>query len=172
MKLKKILIYLVLVLTGISGIAQTFTVSGTVTDKVTGETLIGATVMDKNSGKGTITNSYGYYSLTLPGGEVVLRVSYVGYKTIWDSISGNGDRRDYAMDPTTSLEEVVITADRITGHKSSQMSAIEVPVEQLRSVPVIFGEADVLKALQLLPGVQSGTEGMSGMYVRGGGPGR
>lgn len=170
MKLKKILIYLVLVLTGISGIAQTFTVSGTVTDKVTGETLIGATVMDKNSGKGTITNSYGYYSLTLPGGEVVLRVSYVGYKTIWDSISGNGDRRDYAMDPTTSLEEVVITADRITGHKSSQMSAIEVPVEQLRSVPVIFGEADVLKALQLLPGVQSGTEGMSGMYVRGGGP--
>ena len=170
MKMKKILIYLVLVLTGISGIAQTFTVSGTVTDKVTGETLIGATVMDKNSGKGTITNSYGYYSLTLPGGEVVLRVSYVGYKTIWDSISGNGDRRDYAMDPTTSLEEVVITADRITGHKSSQMSAIEVPVEQLRSVPVIFGEADVLKALQLLPGVQSGTEGMSGMYVRGGGP--
>ncbi len=170
MKLKKILIYLVSVLTGISGIAQTFTVSGTVTDKVTGETLIGATVMDKNSGKGTITNSYGYYSLTLPGGEVVLRVSYVGYKTIWDSISGNGDRRDYAMDPATSLEEVVITADRITGHKSSQMSAIEVPVEQLRSVPVIFGEADVLKALQLLPGVQSGTEGMSGMYVRGGGP--
>lgn len=170
MKLKKILIYLVLVLTGISGIAQTFTVSGTVTDKVTGETLIGATVMDKNSGKGTITNSYGYYSLTLPGGEVVLRVSYVGYKTICDSISGNGDRRDYAMDPATSLEEVVITADRITGHKSSQMSAIEVPVEQLRSVPVIFGEADVLKALQLLPGVQSGTEGMSGMYVRGGGP--
>lgn len=170
MKLKKILIYLVLVLTGISGIAQTFTVSGTVTDKVTGETLIGATVMDKNSGKGTITNSYGYYSLTLPGGEVMLRVSYVGYKTIWDSISGNGDRRDYAMDPATSLEEVVITADRITGHKSSQMSAIEVPVEQLRSVPVIFGEADVLKALQLLPGVQSGTEGMSGMYVRGGGP--
>lgn len=170
MKKRLISILWALLLTGCA-MAQNFTVSGTVRDKHTGETLIGAVVADEVSGKGTVTNAYGYYSLTLNGSEAWLKVSYVGFSTQRDTLAGGADqRRDYAMETATELREVVVTAERVTGRRSSQMSAIEVPVEQIQSVPVIFGEADVLKALQLLPGVMSGTEGMSGMYVRGGGP--
>lgn len=151
--------------------AQSHTVSGVVIDKATGETLIGATVLDTRSGKGTITNAYGFFTLTLKQDSVELRVSYVGYTMEQRSIYlAQNEQLNVALRPSTNLDEVVIVADKVQGVKSSQMSAIEVPVEQLKAVPVMFGEADVLKALQLLPGVQSGTEGMSGMYVRGGGP--
>ena len=148
------------------------TVSGTVTDAATGETLIGATVLDTASGKGTVTNAYGRYTLTLRGATSAgLRISYVGYspQTISVDLSQNS-QLNIALRPSVQLDEIQIVADRIGSPKMSQMSAIEVPVEQLKLVPVIFGETDVLKAIQLLPGVQSGTEGMSGIYVRGGGP--
>ncbi len=147
------------------------TVSGTVTDAASGETLIGATILDEQSGKGTVTNAYGRYTLTLPGDSAYLRISYIGYRTIHQTMSLRGNRQlNIQLTPSVELEEVTITADRINSPKMSQMSAIEMPVEKLKMVPVIFGETDVLKAIQLLPGVQSGTEGMSGIYVRGGGP--
>ena len=149
------------------------TVSGTITDHTTGETLIGATVLDEVSGKGTTTNAHGRYTLTLRGGEkdsVVLRVSYIGYQTQHHRFVLRDDHQlNVRLHPSVMLEEVNVTADRINSPQASQMSAIEVPVEKLKMVPVIFGETDVLKTIQLLPGVQSGTEGMSGMYVRGGG---
>lgn len=146
------------------------TVSGTITDAKTGETLIGATVLDETSGKGTTTNAQGRYSLTLQGDKASLRFSYIGYKTERQEASLKGNQQiNIKLLPSVELEEVSITAERVNSPTVSQMSAIEVPVEQLKMVPVIFGEADVIKALQLLPGVQSGTEGMSGMYVRGGG---
>lgn len=151
--------------------AQSHTVSGTVTDKANGETLIGCTIYDQRTGKGTTTNAYGHYTLTLKGDSALLRISYMGYQTqqlplsLTKNISLN-----VQLQPSMELEEVVITAEKPTGRKASQMSAIEVPVEQIKAVPVLFGEADVLKALQLLPGVQSGSEGTAGMYVRGGGP--
>ncbi len=147
------------------------TVSGTVTDAASGETLIGATILDEQSGKGTVTNAYGRYTLTLPGDSAYLRISYIGYRTIHQTMSLRGNRQlNIQLTPSVELEEVTITADRINSPKMSQMSAIEMPVEKLKMVPVIFGETDVLKVIQLLPGVQSGTEGMSGIYVRGGGP--
>ncbi len=147
------------------------TVSGTITDAATGETLIGATILDEQSGKGTVTNAYGRYTLTLPGDSAHLRISYIGYRTLHQVMSLKGNRQlNVQLTPSVELEEVTITAERINSPKVSQMSAIEVPVEKLKMVPVIFGETDVLKAIQLLPGVQSGTEGMSGIYVRGGGP--
>ena len=146
------------------------TVSGTVTDISSGETLIGATVLDESSGKGTVTNAQGRYTLTLPGDSARLRISYIGYRTEHRNMSLRGNRQlNIALSPSVELDEVTITAERINSPQVSQMSAIEVPVEQLKMVPVIFGETDVLKAIQLLPGVQSGTEGMSGIYVRGGG---
>ncbi len=145
------------------------TVSGTVTDAASGETLIGATVLDEASGKGTVTNAYGRYTLTLAGDSALLRVSYIGYRTEHHPLSLRGNRQlNVQLEPSVELQEVTITAERAGSPTISQMSTIEVPVEQLKLVPAIFGETDVLKAIQLLPGVQSGTEGMSGMYVRGG----
>lgn len=151
--------------------AQKYTVSGSVTDKSNGETLIGATVMDVRSGKGTITNEHGRYSITLPGDTVVLRVSFVGCQTQHDTLILNRNiLSNYQLQSTVTLTEVVISSEKPTDFRSSRMSAVEVPVEQLKAVPVLFGEADIIKAIQLLPGVQSGSEGGSGMYVRGGGP--
>ncbi|MBR1792557.1 MAG: carboxypeptidase-like regulatory domain-containing protein [Bacteroidales bacterium] len=152
-------------------VAQSYTLSGTITDSRTGETLIGATVFEQRSGKGTVTNVNGRYSLTLKADSVSLKISFVGYAPQQQLINLDANRTlNFVLQPSMELQEVVITAERINDHRSSQMSAVEIPVEQLKSVPVLFGEADVVKAVQLMPGVQSGNEGGSGMYVRGGGP--
>ena len=150
---------------------RTFSVSGTVTDVKSGETLIGATVVDTRSGKGVVTNLYGHYSLTLKSDSVDLKVSFVGYKPQFFHFRLDKNREvNVQLSSSVTLDEVVITAERTGDTRSSQMSAVVVPVEKLKSVPVMFGEADLIKALQLMPGVQSGSEGNSGMYVRGGGP--
>lgn len=169
--MKQIVILFALLFVCFGAKAQNYTISGTITAGSSGETLISATVYDMLSGKGALTNAQGRYSLTLPKGRVVLRISYVGYKTHYDTIDLSGNKElNIKLESSTQLQTVTIRADRISSHRSSQMSAIDVPVENIKSVPVLFGESDVLKALQLLPGVQSGTEGLSGIYVRGGGP--
>ena len=147
------------------------TISGTITDNATGETLIGATILDTRSGKGTTSNVNGRYTLTLKENTATLRITFVGYEPILDTIQlKKNTTRNYKLRPSIQLKEVVVRAQRINARESSQMSALEMPVEQLKAVPVLFGEADIMKALQLLPGVQSGNEGTGGMYVRGGGP--
>ncbi len=168
--MKRTLLLLTLLITALGAAAQT--VSGTVTDAATGETLIGATILDTVTGKGTVTNAYGRYTLTLKGATSAgLRISYVGYNPQVHSVDLSANTQlNIKLHPSVQLQEVEIVAERMGSPKMSQMSAIEVPVEQIKLVPVIFGETDVLKAIQLLPGVQSGTEGMSGIYVRGGGP--
>ena len=147
------------------------TVSGLIMDAASGETLIGAGVV---SGKGgTVSNNFGFYSLTLPqaAGKVDITYSYVGYASRTISISARKDTTVHVrLVPGASLEEVVVTAPRESGIASTKMSAIEVPVAAIKSAPALFGETDVLKTIQLLPGVQGGTEGFSGLYVRGGGP--
>ncbi len=148
-----------------------YTISGIITDKKSGETLIGATVVDKLSGKGTVTNVYGFYSLTLPEGPADVHISYVGYTPIQVRLNIKKDTTlSIKLEGSIILNEVVIKAQRETDLKGSQMSAVEIPVEQIKAIPALFGEADVIKAIQLLPGVQSGSEGTAGMYVRGGGP--
>ena len=166
------LVVTALLLACLPALAQKRTISGYVMDAASKETLIGATVVDKNTGKGCATNSYGFYTLTLDQGEVNLQVSYVGYaqqnKTLnlKENLSLN-----FLLETNTTLGEVVVEASRATvSARSPQMSVVELPVQQIKSVPTLFGEADVLKALQLLPGVQNGSEGSAGMYVRGGGP--
>lgn len=166
------LIFLLLLLP-LSAVAQrSYTVSGTVSDSKSGETLIGATVVDAASGKGAVTNPYGRFSLTLPaGGDVELKVQYVGYEPQFFKFTHTANRQlTVKLVPSVQLDEVVITAERVGDTRSSQMSATEMTVEKIKAVPVMFGEADIIKALQLMPGVQSGSEGNSGMYVRGGGP--
>jgi len=152
--------------------AQKRTISGYVMDAASKETLIGATIFDKNSGKGCATNSYGFYTLTLNQGQVDLQVSYVGYTQqsraldLKENLSLN-----FMLETNTTLDEVVVEGTRATvSARNPQMSVVELPVQQIKSIPTLFGEADVLKAIQLLPGVQNGSEGSAGMYVRGGGP--
>ena len=152
--------------------AQKRTISGYVMDAASKETLIGATIIDKNTGKGCATNSYGFYTLTLDKGQVDLQVSYVGYTQQNKSIDlKENTSLNFMLETNTTLDEVVVEAARATvSARSPQMSVVELPVQQIKSIPTLFGEADVLKAIQLLPGVQNGSEGSAGMYVRGGGP--
>ena len=152
--------------------AQQFTISGYITDKANGESLIAATIFDSKSAKGATTNNFGYYSLTLPAGNVTLEYSYIGYRTQSQTFHLQGDTvLNIRLDQDNILEEVTVIGHRSEmGVTGSQMSAVEVPIAQIKNIPTLFGENDLIKALQLLPGVQSGTEGSAGMYVRGGGP--
>ena len=153
-------------------LAQRYTISGHISDKSSSETLISATVFDTQSAKGVATNSWGYYSLTLPEGEVSLEISYIGYRLQKQEFYLRGDTiMNILLDLDNMLDEVTVIANRSeTGVRGSQMSTVEVPIEQIKNIPTLLGENDLIKALQLLPGVQSGTEGSAGLYVRGGGP--
>ena len=166
------MIFIGLALACLPGFAQKRTISGYVMDAASKETLIGATVFDRNSGKGCATNNYGFYTLTLDQGGVDLQVSYVGYTQQNKAIDLKENLSiNFLLETNTTLDEVVVEATRATvSARSPQMSVVELPVQQIKSIPTLFGEADVLKAIQLLPGVQNGSEGSAGMYVRGGGP--
>ena len=153
--------------------AQTrHTVSGYISDRSSQETLIGATILDNISGRGAITNEYGFYSLTLPDGLVELSTGYVGYKPVTLSFRLDRDTViNIGIPVIEALTEVTIYGNReVLGVKGSQMSAVDIPIEQIKAVPAMFGETDVLKALQLLPGVMAGAEATAGLYVRGGNP--
>lgn len=152
--------------------AENFTVSGIIKIQESNETVISATVFDTINKMGGLSNSFGFYSLKVPKGKTVLRFSYVGFKTQFIAIDVQKDLRyDVSFVDDTELQEVVVTATRNeTGVQGSLMSAISVPIKTISNVPALAGEVDVMKTLQLLPGVQSGSEGSSGLYVRGGGP--
>mgnify|MGYP001212056799 FL=1 len=153
--------------------AQKVTVSGYVTDANSGERMIDATVYEKESFAGTTTNSYGFFSLTLAAGKNIIVVSYLGYDPVTAGVTLTGDTvMNFSLTMSSSeIDAVTVTASRRQSViESPQMSMIDIPVEKFIKLPVIFGEADVLKVIQLLPGVQSGTEGSTGIYVRGGGP--
>ena len=153
--------------------AQRYTISGYITDAESGERLIGASVYDTVSHQGVATNNAGFYTLTLPAGEHVLQASYVGYHSsrVCAILLNSDTICHFAMRSSARLEEVeVVGRQSVSSPNSVQMSTIEVPVSQIKNIPAIGGEVDVLKAIQLLPGVQSGSEGSAGMYVRGGGP--
>ena len=153
--------------------AKNYTINGYVSDKQTGERLIGAAVIAMPSQQGTTTNNSGFYSLTLREDSVRLFISYVGYSSLQlDPFMLNRDTVLHVVLTTnTELQEVIVeAASPVSGVQSVQMSAIEVPISTIKGIPAIGGEVDILKAIQLLPGVQSGTEGSAGLYVRGGGP--
>jgi hypothetical protein len=141
-------------------------------DANSGENLIGSTVHSQAHMAGTTTNQFGFYSITLPEGEVELTYSYVGYTTqvvkinLINDITININLEDMML--INELEVVGTRVDAI--QESTQMSRVSVPIAQIKSLPAFLGEVDVLKTLQLMPGIQSGGEGTSGLYVRGGGP--
>ncbi len=149
---------------------QNRTVSGFITDAETGETIYGATVFVENSTTGTHSNAYGFYSLTLKTEELqTVIVSYIGYKSQKIEIEPKSDlTKNIALVPDNLLEEVEIHGNRIENR--TETGTVEIPMSQMKMLPVIGAEADIMKALQLMPGVQSGSEGTSGLYVRGGSP--
>ena len=172
----RFLLLLLLITVSLGVVAQnskkSHTISGYVTDSKSQETLLGASVYDASTMKGAVTNNFGYYTLKLADGPVSLKASFVGFEPYEASFSLRNDTViNIALAQSNQLNEVTITARAMESNvKGTQMSTIELPVMQLKKVPALFGETDVIKALQLLPGVQSGTEGSAGMYVRGGGP--
>src|SRR5215203_87487 len=172
MKLWKCISVLAALFFSISGFSQKVTLYGYVTDKKTGERLSGASVFIQNKNLGTTSNAYGFYSITIPADSAEIAWSYVGYAPhvqkvfLKDNIS-----LSIELEPSDQLSEVVVTSARKDAVQNrTQMSSIDLPVSTIKSLPAFLGEVDVVKALQLLPGVQAGSEGSSGIYVRGGGP--
>lgn len=150
-----------------------YTLSGFVKELGSEETLIGASVSVPKLGIGTTTNAYGFYSLTLPEGNYEVLISYVGFKPKAYTLKLSGNlQNNVALQTDLELKEVLVSANKQTTRfaEQTQMSVIEIPVSQIKDIPALLGEKDVLKVIQLLPGVQKGSEGNSGIYVRGGGP--
>ncbi|MDX1784243.1 MAG: carboxypeptidase-like regulatory domain-containing protein, partial [Aequorivita vladivostokensis] len=150
---------------------EKFTLSGTISEEDTGETLIGVNVIVPSLQTGTVTNQYGYYSITLPKGEYEIVYSSIGFapQKVRISLSGNVKKDLSLTTDTESLDEVVIEANNERLNiRSSQMSTNTLSTTTIKKIPVVLGEVDVIKAITLLPGVTSAGEGASGFNVRGG----
>ena len=145
---------------------------GTITDGETGETLIGAKVEIIDANKATVTNEYGFYSITIPATDtIILSASYIGMETFYQRLPGMNDTKwnIELMPGTTTLDEVIIVADQLRDKMSStQMSMEQISAKTSKVLPALFGEVDIIKTLQLKAGVSSGSEGSTGLYVRGG----
>jgi hypothetical protein len=150
------------------------TISGYVKEAGSQEQLPGVNVYISDTPYGVVTNTYGFYSLTVPRTDsVTIHYSFVGYETIQRRVLLDKDiHLNILLATINQLEEVTVSARRQEDYvsRSAQMSQIEIPISQVKKIPAFFGEKDVLKVLQLMPGVQKGTEGQTGLYVRGGGP--
>jgi hypothetical protein len=151
--------------------AEKYSLHGTIKAKETGEVIIGASISVAGSSTGTISNEYGFYSLTLPANNYTLDVSAIGMKTQQITVSLNKDvKLDIVMEQeATTLEEVTVkTSSTNRSLRNPQMGVEKINVNEVRTIPVLFGERDILKTIQLLPGIKSAGEGNSGFYVRGG----
>ncbi len=148
-------------------------ISGRVTNAEDGQSLIGATVMVKELKKGSITNGGGYFNFSLEPDFYTLAISYVGFKTVEVPVSQEGvtDLKVKLFPSAISTEEVVIEAKGSKQNtESTQMGTVAISMESIKKMPAFMGEVDLIKTLQLLPGVMTAGEGNSGLYVRGGGP--
>lgn len=167
----KIIILLLLFSATLSLAQSRYTISGTVSDKKNGETMIGATIYIKNTGSGSVTNSYGFYSITLPKGKYQVIYRMVGYEndTVDVELSANLKLNRSLAESSQSLTEVVISSKKASDNlREPQIGMEKLSIAGVSKMPVIFGEKDILKTVQLLPGIKSAGEGSSGFFVRGG----
>lgn len=165
-----VLLFLLISLYGFSG---TVTLSGYLKDKANGEALIGASVYFPQLKTGVITNPYGFYSVSVPQGTYTVSFSYIGYRTQSPEINLTESKQLNILleEDTKQIEEVVVTGEKKDRNvESLQMSMEKVQVKLIKKLPSFMGEVDVIKSITLLPGIQNGGEGSSGLYVRGGGP--
>jgi hypothetical protein len=176
--MQKLLLFIAFLTLGYGSLlAQTAvnaTISGVIRDDENGETLIGATVEAVGLRKGNVSNEYGFYSFTVPvaSDSITLRFSYLGFETQERRLVPKGNiKLDVSLRPQGSvLEEVTIVANQLSEKvKSTEMSITTISTKEAKALPALFGETDLLKIIQLKPGVASGTEGTTGIFVRGGG---
>ncbi|WP_350292091.1 TonB-dependent receptor [uncultured Croceitalea sp.] len=169
--IRSVLFFVLLLLPFISFSQQRFTISGTITEAASNETLIGVTVAIPELRTGTTTNEYGFYSISLPKGDYDIVVSYLGFEDIAQTVALNTNKRlNFKLaEEAEQLEEVIVSEDieRLDIRKP-QMSVNALKVQTIKKIPVVLGEADVIKSLLLLPGVTSAGEASSGFNVRGG----
>lgn len=169
---KSIVFFSLLIFGNIALLANAnYTISGTVKDAKSGENLIGAAVViTSQSGLGTYTNEYGYYSLQLPQGTYTLRISYLGYSTITQEVVvSKSVVKNWNMEGNNKLDEFVVSTTRLDDNLTKPDIGLEkINITEIAKLPVLFGEKDVLKTIQLLPGVKTQGEGTSGFSVRGG----
>jgi hypothetical protein len=172
--MKQILLLCCLGLTALLRAQNTITINGVLKDTQNGETLIGATVEALGLGKGNITNEYGFYSITLPQGpdSLTLRFSYIGYASSTRRVKpAQNLRLDVSLAPEgTVLVEVEVRANGLEDKmRSTEMSVATIGTKEVKALPALFGETDIIKILQLKPGITAGSEGTTGLFVRGGG---
>lgn len=170
--MNKIIIIIFSIFISFSSLAQNFTISGNVSDSKTGEAVIGAVIGVKEKNIGTNSNVYGFYSLSLPKGSYEIVYNFVGFKTITQNIELNSDIKNNVelSENSEELDEVIVNGVASDKNvKSAETGVSLINTKELSLVPVLFGEQDILKTIQLLPGIKSAGEGNSGFYVRGGG---
>ncbi|MBC8265356.1 MAG: TonB-dependent receptor [Flavobacteriales bacterium] len=149
-----------------------YTISGYVQDGSSGENLIGVSIYDNKTFKGTTTNNYGFYSLTLTQGKHTIVFSFMGMHNQEFEINliKNTKHNIELASESILTEEINVSAERTKNIESTKVSQVKLDVQKVKQMPAIMGEVDILKTIQLLPGVQSAGEGNAGFYVRGGGP--
>jgi len=171
MKLKTRILLFFVGSTFITYAQNSHTISGTVTDQKNGETLLGVTVFLKDTNLGTVTNAYGFFSISAPAKKYTVIISYLGYTTLEKEVNlDNNIRLNLELEEDNiSLDEVIISTEKVqTDIKTPQMSVNTLSAAMIKKTPVLFGEVDVLKSIQLLPGVTNSGEGAPGFNVRGG----
>lgn len=171
MQFKKKLLFFLLSISFLGFSQEKFTLSGTIYDKASNETLIGVTIYLPSENKGTTTNEYGFYSITLPEGTYKIQVSYLGFIAVFETIElrKNTTKNFQLQEETESLDEIVIETNiEKLNIRAPQMSVNKLTAKTIKNIPVVLGEADIIKSIILLPGVTSAGEGASGFNVRGG----
>jgi outer membrane receptor for ferrienterochelin and colicin len=149
---------------------EVITISGFICDSVSAENLYQATIYESNNKRGTISNAYGFYSLSIPSGQVQLRVSFVGYKERKSSFYARNDTTiNFQLTTNNDLQEVIVKAQSLE-QKTTFPGHEQIDMQTVKALPAFAGEQDVLKSLTILPGVQQGYEGSAGVFVRGGSP--
>lgn len=152
--------------------APTIVLSGTISDANNGETLIGATVLVPQFTAGTTTNEYGFYSVSLPQGKdsIQVEVSYIGFQTMTFNILPTADvKKNIELSTGVRLQEVVVKADSYREQlNSTEMSVENISTVEVKMIPALLGETDILRTIKLKPGIPSASEGTTGLYVRGG----
>lgn len=168
--LRNYLTVVMLLLFAFANAQQKFTLSGTISDATSNETLIGASVYIAEANIAVAANEYGFYSISLPAGTYTVQVSFVSFGTLQETIELNQDiRKNFSLNPGEELNEVVITENVNRANiKKPEMSVNRLSIQEIKKMPVVLGEVDVLKSILQLPGVTNAGEGSSGFNVRGG----
>ncbi len=149
-----------------------YTLSGYIKDETTGEALIGANIVVEELKAGSVSNIYGYYSITLPEGNYTIVGSYIGYAPVRQTTALNSDQKfDFSLNPENNqIDEITVSGEKKDKNvTTNQMSNVKLPIARIQKIPALMGEVDIIKTIQLLPGIKSAGEGSSGFHVRGGG---